>query len=447
MSPAVNPFILLAERYGESPASTLATYADRPVEWVNDFVDFGEGEGLTGYQREILAALPRDLKVCVRSMHGAGKTAAVAMAVLWFATTRDAMGISWKCPTTAGAWRQLEHYLWPEIHHWAGKLRWDAMGRVPFTNRELLLQKLTLRFGSAFAFASNEPARIEGAHADSILFVFDEAKTISEATFDAAEGAFSGAGEALGLACSTPGSPIGRFYDIQSQKPGYTDWHAVRIPLDQALEAGRVSAQWIEQRRRQWGETSALYTNRVLGDFAPDDEEGIIKLAWVEAAVERWKANPDHAGPMTRLGVDVSRSGADETVIAPIYGHRVGPLRRSHHEDIMQTTGRVKGILDANPGVAVVIDTDGVGAGVTDRLREEGHTVEAFHASRATKKRDSSGELGFINVRAAAWWQLREMLCPRCRPRAPRRPGPLRGSCGAALESDLQLPPSGGVQS
>jgi hypothetical protein len=32
---------------------------------------------------------------------------------------------------------------------------------------------------------------IEGAHADSIMYVFDESKAISQATFDAAEGAFS----------------------------------------------------------------------------------------------------------------------------------------------------------------------------------------------------------------------------------------------------------------
>ena len=175
------------------------------------------------------------------------------------------------------------------------------------------------------------------------MFVFDEAKSISDATFDAAEGAFSGAGEAPGLACSTPGSPIGHFYDIQSQKPGYTDWHAMRIPLDQALEAGRVSVQWIEQRRRQWGETSALYTNRVLGDFASDDEEGIIRLAWVEAAVERWKADPDNAEPMTRLGVDVSRSGPKRRSSLPSTAIGSAPLRRSHHEGTMPTAGRVEG--------------------------------------------------------------------------------------------------------
>ena len=45
------------------------------------------------------------------------------------------------------------------------------------------------------------------------MFVFDEAKAIPAGTFDACEGAFSGAGEgggeAFALALSTPGQPAG----------------------------------------------------------------------------------------------------------------------------------------------------------------------------------------------------------------------------------------------
>jgi len=98
-------------------------------------------------------------------------TTTVSLAVIWFALTRDAAGVDWKCPTTAGAWRQLEQYLWPEIHRWA---RWPALGfigRPPFKRQELLRLNLNLRFGSAFAVASDIPANIEGVHADAVLYV------------------------------------------------------------------------------------------------------------------------------------------------------------------------------------------------------------------------------------------------------------------------------------
>ncbi len=68
------------------------------------------------------------------------------------------------------------------------------------------------------------------------------------------------------------------------------------------------------------------------------------------------------------------------------------------------------GILTANPGAKAIIDTDGLGAGVTDRLREQHFVVEAFHGGAKSLKRDRSGELGFLNMRAQAFWGLREAL-------------------------------------
>jgi hypothetical protein len=171
-----------------------------------------------------------------------------------------------------------------------------------------------------------------------------------------------------------------------------------------------VSTTWAAQRKEQWGENSALYANRVLGEFHAGEGDGIIPLAWVERAVERGKARTGDLGPMTKVGVDVARNGADKTVIAPCYGHRVDTLRYSFHEDTMSTSGRVTGLLAANSEAMAVVDADGLGVGVFDRLRELGHHVEPFHAGRKTKKRDRSGELGFVNTRAGAWWQLRELL-------------------------------------
>ena len=352
--------------------------------------------------------------MAVRGPHGLGKTALNSWAILWFALTRE--GEDWKVITTASAWRQLEVYLWPEVHKWARMLRWDVLGRKPFTENELLTLNLKLATGQASAVASNQPALIEGAHADHILYIFDESKAIPEGTFDAAEGAFSGAGdnslEAFALACSTPGEPIGRFYDIHKRKPGFEDWHTRHVTLEDAIRAGRVSPGWAEQRAKQWGTKSAVYMNRVLGEFCSSDEDSVIPLAWVEAAVTRWDENREKPRePFTCCGVDVARSGSDQTVIAPRYGCRIEELRRTSLEDTMQTTGRVAGVLTGQPGYAVV-DVIGIGAGVVDRLREQDFDVVAFNAGEGTDRLDSSGELGFKNKRSAAWWAMREMLDP-----------------------------------
>jgi hypothetical protein len=399
----------------------VAKYYDDPLGFLDNCIDWRDDPGPTGYQRDIIGGLPASKRESVRGPHGLGKSSIAAWVMLWFSLTRDAAGVEWKGVATAGAWRQLINYLFPELHKWAGRLKWDVIrdGQA-FTKNELLNLNLRLHHGALSAAACTTPALIEGAHADSLLFVYDEAKAIPAGTFDACEGAFSGTGEAFALALSTPGPPQGRFYDIQARKPGYEDWHARHVTLDEAIAAGRISEDWADQRALQWGIESSIYVNRVLGEFHAGDEDSVIPLAWAEAAVERW-LEWDLAGrPGTEMdfprtvGVDVARFGQDKTVLAPRRGAVITELRRSVKEDTMATAGRVKGVIDADDGhTTPVVDVIGIGAGVVDRLREQGHTVIAFNASAGTDRRDqATSELGFNNCRSAAWWGLREQLDP-----------------------------------
>jgi hypothetical protein len=393
-----------------------------PVAWVNDVIDWPVGQHLTGYQEEVLSALPVKRRVAVRGPHGIGKTATIAFAVLWHSTTRDMAGIDWKVLTTASAWRQLTLFAWPEIRLWARRVNWDRLGRAPFDRRELLDLHLKLGHGAASAVASNDPAKIEGAHASSLLYIYDEAKTIPAGTWDAAEGAFSGGHsvglpEAFALAMSTPGAPSGRFYDIHKRARGTEDWHTKHVTLADAVKAGRVSADWAAQRATQWGEDSAIYQNRVLGEFWSSDELSVMPLSWVEAAVERWHVWNDAGRPPLEgrhiLGVDVARGGSDSTVIA----HRIGPcvvgLTPHHQEDTMRTTARVQAALSGLPeGALAVVDSIGVGGGVVDRLRELEVAVLPYTGSARTTARTRDGEHGFSAVRSAAYWHLRELLDP-----------------------------------
>lgn len=405
-------------------------YRDRPDLWALECIDWREGDGPAPYQLDVLSKIMEHKRIAVRAPHGAGKTALESWVLLWFATTRD--GDDWKIPTTASAWRQLTHYLWPEVRKWARRLKWDKLGRGPFsTSNELLMLNLKLRTGEAFALASNDPSSIEGAHADHLLYLFDEAKTISGDTFDAAEGAFSGGStETLAVVVSTPGDPSGRFYDIHRRAPGYEDWYTRHVTLDEMIAAGRQSPAWVEQRRRQWGAGSAVYQNRVLGEFATNSEDGVIPLAWVEMANERWHewqerekeiSKPDYEGEDVPLrfvgvGVDVGLTH-DKTVFARLYGDRatgpnaIAPLERYGKSDTMETAGRVKGIVDAHGGYSV-IDVTGVGSGVLHRLQEQKSKTYPFVASGKSDKHDITGELGFANRRAEAWWNAREMLAP-----------------------------------
>lgn len=391
-----------------------------PVAWAHDML---EGFKAKSYQEEILSELPVKKRVSVRAPHGVGKTTTEAIAALWFIDTRDRAKADWKVPTTASVWRQLERYLWPEIHKWGRRLRWEKIGRPRYNERtELQVMNLKLATGQAFAVASDEPSAIEGVHADQVLYVIDEAKAIMAAIFDAIEGAFSSsyesaeaARDAFALMMSTPGPPNGRFYEIQKRAPGTEDWWVRHITLAEAIEEGQISERWVEDRRRQWGENSTVFKNRVLGEFATDDEDGIIPLEWIEQAQERWHTwAKEHRkfSPLDRIGADIARSGTDKTILALKHGAWLRELRAYSQADTMATAGVIGGILDSEPTAVARVDVIGIGAGVVDRLREEAKQVEPFNSSARCYHTDVSGELGFVNRRACAWWTLRELLDP-----------------------------------
>lgn len=393
----------------------LTRWLRSPVAWADDCLKCD----LAKYQAEVLDALPVRKRVALRGPHGLGKSFIGALLVNWFATTSDMAGVEWKVITTASAWRHLEVYLWPEIHKWADKIDFGTLGRAPFNPRtELLDLRLKLRHGAATAVASNQPERIEGAHARRLLYLLDEAKIIPPPTWDSIEGAFSNAGDdtkdvAYAFAMSTPGPPAGRFYDIHRRAPGYEDWYVRHVTLEEAIAAGRISRQWADQRALQWGRDSAIYQNRVRGEFHASDEDSVIPLAWLEAAIERWHewdraGRPSPGGPLW-TGVDVGRGG-DESV----YAHRDAwavLLKGDRRRDTMATAAQVQ----TYSGRAI-IDVTGLGAGVYDRLNELSQRPLAYVGAGKTNKRDRSGKLGFTNVRSAAYWTLRELLDPDCDP-------------------------------
>lgn len=386
----------VVERYLQVP--------DGPVLYVKEILGIHE---IRPYQERALRALSEHRRVCMRGPHGIGKTALESWVVLWALSVFKEI----KAPTTASAWRQLTEFLWPEIHKWAANAKWDRLGLVVRRDRELLRLRLQLddnRF--AFAIASSDEAKIEGAHSAVIAYGFDEAKAIPDEIWDAAEGAFS-TGVGYALAISTPGAPAGRFYDIQARKKGYEDWHVIHVSEEEAREHVPGFAEWADARARQWGKESAIYQNRVAGNFAQSDEDSVIPLAWIEAAMARWTSDgqPDAVPPT--IGADIARMGEDKTVFAKRYGNWFAPMLRYSKMDTMEVSGLL-GVQLAATGARANIDVIGIGSGVYDRLKEQGKSVFAINVSRSSHARDKTGQFGFVNLRSALMWGLRERLDP-----------------------------------
>lgn len=391
-------------------------YRTRPGQFVVDCFDWKADDGPAPYQIEILDSILSRRRVSVRGPRGLGKTSLAAWAIIWFAFVHD-VDFDWKIPTTASAWSQLEYFLWPEIHKWVGKLRWDLIGRNPVSlGKELLTLQIKLSTGRAFAITSDQEDSTEGAHASKVLYLFDESKAIRESIWDSAEGALS-TGDCYFLSISTPGDPIGRFFDIQTNRESrYSDWYARQVTCQEAIDAGRISIEWVQKRRTQWGEKSQLFQNHVMGEFAQSAADVLIPVSWVELANERWYelSNLFTGMPSDQVGIDVAWGGEDSSVIANRTGYYLHPLKDFQDADTMLLAEEAMLILSKSPAAHVVVDVIGYGAGTHDRLKElhNPDNVHAFHAQARVTNMDITELWEFNNAYSAAWYHLRDLLNP-----------------------------------
>ncbi len=159
-----------------------------------------------------------------------------------------------------------------------------------------------------------------------------------------------------------------------------------------------------------------LRSQMLLGDFnakAEDDPWQVIPTAWVLAAMERWERMEPPALPMTALGVDVARGGRDKTVLAPRHGAWFAQLQKHKGQSTPDGPAVAALVVTAvgRSNAAVQVDVIGVGASVYDTLKGK---VNAFpvNFAQASNATDRSKRLRCLNVRAEAYWGLREALDP-----------------------------------
>lgn len=385
-----------------------------------DFVCEVIGAKPKSYQVRILNAMQKYRRVAAKSLRGVGKTTTAAWVLLWVMSCAPG---EVKAITTASVFDQLSKYLWPEIRKWALKSDWAYIGVTMRDGKELLQREIHLDAGQRLAFASSpgDAQTIEGAHAETVLVIFDESKLVPDAVFDSIEGAFSTEGtNAFAFAISTPGAPIGRFYQIHKQQnTGLKNWHIENVTLEEAIEAGQVDRYWAETMKELWGENDPRYKNQVCGEFADSSEYGVIRLSWVEAAQIRWMSGKGlkHEGEIV-LGIDPADTGSDKTAIAKFIGNYCESLTY-YDEEVMLIVPKVARIVGPDTGgVLIGIDGLGVGAGAFQTLRNQHYKIHNLKASaRAVGKNnrlitDTTGINTFKNLRASMWWALREALDP-----------------------------------
>jgi hypothetical protein len=107
-----------------------------------------------------------------------------------------------------------------------------------------------------------------------MMLVVDEASGIDEAIYEASEG-FLTADEARVLLIGNPTRPTGTFYKAFQKDSGWYQVHmsAFDAPaftgekVSEAAKKALITQEWVQDAKQQWGEDSAAYKIRVMGEF------------------------------------------------------------------------------------------------------------------------------------------------------------------------------------
>lgn len=159
-----------------------------------------------------------------------------------------------------------------------------------------------------------------------------------------------------------------------------------------------------------------MRSQMLYGDFnltVNDDIWQTIPTEWIDAAIERGKNNTRPDLVLRAVGVDPSRGGADDTVIAKLYGNWFDVIRHAGKNVLDGATGAhlVTNAMEANAPIAV--DVISYGASVYDHLNElKGIDVTPVNVGVSSEAVDLSGRYTFFNLRSQLWWQFREALDP-----------------------------------
>lgn len=396
-----------------------------PVVFATDVL----GVSLWDKQKEVLAALPGNRRIAVKSGNGLGKGFCAGVAALWFLYNHDPAVVL----STAPTFRQVRHVLWRQIRQLYFRAKEPLGGKIYDSRWELSEERY------AMGLSADTADQFQGFHNPNMLIVVDEAEGVSDEIYEAIDSVMTSAETSRLLLIGNPTTVSGAFRRAFHEERHL--YHTITISaLDSPnVQAGRIvvpgltTAAWVEERQEIWGEENPLFRARVLGEFPDQGDDTLIKLSDIEAAtvyrpgdsmvsdgtdVEvNFKPDPAEASldrNLTNLAVpaepviisvDVARFGSDKSVILRRRGRQVEEIRSFQGMGTMQLAGRVAAAIEEFQPDQVFIDEVGVGAGVVDRLREQGFGVKGINVARSARQ---SGL--FANLRAEGYWRLRELF-------------------------------------
>ena len=358
---------------------------------------------LEAWQEEALKLIGEHDRLSIRAGHGVGKTAFLAIVVIWFMCTR----FPFKIPISANSQDQLRDVVWPELRKWINRLPEDLRESLEIASERVFWKGASQEaFAVARTASDDNPEALQGFHEDNLLFVVEEASGIPDIVFEVAQGALSTPGAKI-LMLANPTRTSGFFYDTHHALRAR--WKTMRVNSEDVPRA----RGHIEDIKAKYGHDSNVYRVRVLGEFPDTEDDAVIPLILCESAIRRDVGATDYY-PV--WGVDVARFGSDRSALAKRRGNSLlEPIKSWRGKDNMQVAGLIlteyqstltdDGKPTDDTPSEILVDVIGLGTGVVDRCRELGLPVRGVNVGEAASVSDR-----YMRLRDELWFKAREWL-------------------------------------
>jgi len=349
------------------------------------------------WQEEASMALTTEDRLSVRSGHGIGKTTWLAWIMIWWMITRDEPRIACTAPTS----HQLNDALWGEIAKWYKKLPRELQKELEVKSERIEAKRNPKEYYAVARTARKEqPEAFQGFHAGDMLFIADESSGVDDIIFQVGEGSMSTKG-AKTILTGNPTRTSGYFFDSHNRMR--STWYTMRVSCE---DAKMVDPSYVERMAKRYGRDSNIFRVRVLGDFPSSQDDAVIPLELLESATIR---DVEQSDGKIIWGVDVARFGDDESALAKRMRNVCLGVRTWKGKDTMQTVGIVINEYNETKPEdrpdTICVDSIGLGAGVVDRLIEQGLPAKAVNVAETASVSDK-----FNRLRDELWWKGREWL-------------------------------------
>ena len=278
----------------------------------------------------------------------------------------------------------------------------------------------------AQGLSTDDQQRFQGFHSDNLLLIYDEAGGIRPEIWTGGLGIATSENSRV-LVIGNPIESQGNFYNCFKPDSGYfcitiSCLDTPNYKLGKLLAEGKItqkeyragiipglsSYEWVEQCRKEWGEGSALWSSKVLGEFPVESSNTLIPLAWVEQC-RKEEIDLDKLLGVHRdqryIGVDVARFGSCSTIITVFDGYNMLYQREFNKRSNTEVAGFIIDTLrdEQNMEAPIAIDDTGLGGGVYDILKEQGYNVV-----QVILRSKSDDETKFYDLRTEVFWDLRD---------------------------------------